>query len=291
MDQQLELTTTEPPRKLTALQAYFESATAKEKFKSILGQKAPGFVASVIQIVNSSDKLRNADVMTIYAAASIAATLDLPINQNLGFAWIVPYSGQAQFQMGYKGYIQLALRTGQYNRLNVVPVYQNQFRSWNELTEELVANFDIEGAGKIVGYCCYFKLLNGFEKTSFWPMRKVLEHAKRFSKTFNNGPWQTDFDSMAMKTVLKNTIAKWGILSIEMQKAVVVDQGVIHDADGIDVTYPDADDINQGKAKGATDNTIKKLQGKKGVAGTPNAGKAATDAMAADMGGAPPQGQ
>jgi recombination protein RecT len=222
--------------------------------------------------------------MTVYAAASIAATLDLPINQNLGFAWIVPYNGQAQFQMGYKGYIQLALRTGQYMRLNVIPVYQNQFISWNELTEELQANFNNIGAGNVVGYCCYFKLINGFEKTSFWSLQKVTEHGKRFSKTFNNGPWKTDFDSMAMKTVLKNTISKWGILSIEMQRAVIVDQGVINDEEGWDVSYPDNEDPNQRKAVGATAATVKRLC-KKGTGGA-NAGKDATDQLAADMSGA-----
>jgi recombination protein RecT len=292
MSEPLEIT--QPPadsaevqesKKMTPLQAIFAGQTAKNKFQELLGKKATGFVASILQIVNSSGALQTANPMTVYAAASIAATLDLPINQNLGFAWIVPYKGQAQFQMGYKGYIQLALRTGQYSRLNVTPVYHNQFISWNELTEELQANFNGMGAGEIVGYCCYFKLINGFEKTAFWPMRRVQEHAKRFSQSFNSNtsPWKSDFDAMAMKTVLKNTLAKWGILSIEMQRAVVVDQGVIHDEEGIDVTYPDNEDPNQQKSKAATDAATKKLQGSKNVAGTHKAGKAATDAVASEF--------
>ena len=171
----------------------------------------------------------------------MAATLDLPINQNLGFAWIVPYGNAAQFQMGWKGYVQLANRTGQYKAINVTEVYENQFTSFNRLTEELDADFSIVGSGSVVGYVAYFKLLNGFEKTVFWTTEEVKQHGAKFSKTFNqaNGVWKTNFDAMAKKTVLKNTLAKWGILSIEMQNAVIADSAIINDVETLDVEYVD----------------------------------------------------
>lgn len=254
--------------KAITVRGIFGSEIAQKKFNEMLGKKAQGFITSILQIVNSNTKLGEADPMTVYFAACTAATMDLPINQNLGFAWIVPYKNkgimQAQFQMGYKGYNQLALRTGQYLRLNALIVYQNQFVSWNELTEELVADFTIEGEGEIVGYVAYFKLINGFEKTVFWKKAKVLKHAKKYSQSFEyeTGKWKTDFDAMALKTVLKNMLSKWGILSIEMQKAILVDQAVILDEDGDTLDFPDnPEDTQEDKAKraaAATEATLKK---------------------------------
>lgn len=252
----------------TNIKQFFDREDVKIKFSQMLGKRAPQFITSVLQIATSNKLLENADPLSIYNSAAIAATLDLPLNNNLGFAWIVPYKKNyregdewksvvlAQFQIGYKGYVQLAQRTGEYQRINVVEVYENQFKSWNPLTEELEAEFNIEGKGEVVGYCCYFKLLNGFEKVTFWKKDKVLEHARKYSKSYskpksnasNNTPalvgfsgvWETEFDKMAKKTVLKNTLEKWGILSIEMRKAINVDQAVINDAETEDVTYVDS---------------------------------------------------
>lgn len=221
---------------------FFDSESVKNKFQELLGNKAPGFISSVLQTATQNKLLAKADPVSIYTAAMMGATLDLPINQNLGFAWIVPYKGQAQFQMGWRGFVQLAQRTGQYKSINVVEVHENQFESFNALTEEFKADFTIEGDGNIVGYCAYFQLLNGFEKTVYWTRKQAEDHGKRYSKAFNSGPWKTDFDAMAKKTVLKNMLSKWGILSIEMQKAVQVDQGVIvetEDGDFQEIEYVD----------------------------------------------------
>lgn len=223
---------------------FFEQIDIRKKFADMLGKKAQGFITSVLQIVAGSEQLKKADTLSIYNAASTAATLDLPINNNLGFAWIVPYKGKAQFQIGWKGFTQLALRTGQYLRINVVEVYENQFKSFNALTEELDADFSIEGAGEVVGYCAYFKLINGFEKTSYWSTKKVIAHAKKYSQSYtstNPSPWKDkdQFPEMCKKTVLKNTLSKWGILSIEMQRALITDQAVVNDVDTLDVDYVD----------------------------------------------------
>jgi len=257
------------PAVIPTLKGIFEGETAKKKFQEMLGSKAQGFITSVLQIVSSNSKLQEADPMTVYFAAATAATMDLPINQNLAFAWIVPYKGQAQFQMGYKGYIQLALRTGQYLRINTVAVYKNQFKHYNDLTEDLDADFSIDGDGEVVGYACYFKLINGFEKTTYWSKAKVVKHATRFSQSFTyaSSPWKSDFDSMAMKTVLKNALSKWGILSIEIQKALVVDQAVIHSEDGTVFNYvdnegPGAQELADNATKAAEQALEKKKPGK-----------------------------
>ena len=221
----------------------------KKKFTEILGKKAPGFMASIISLYNSDTNFSKVDGYSVVNSALMAATLDLPINKEFGFAWIIPYGKSAQFQVGYKGFIQLALRTGQYQKLNVIPVYDGQLKRFNPLTEDIELNFDepiVDGEKKIIGYAFYMRLINGFEKTIYWTRKEVEEHGKRFSKTYNNGPWKTDFDAMAKKTVLKNSLTKWGILSVEMQKAIEADQAVVEksidnidDINHDDLKYPD----------------------------------------------------
>lgn len=231
----------------------------KTKFQEMLGKKAQGFITSVLQIVASSKSLQNADPLSIYNAAATAATLDLPINNNLGFAWIVPYTQKykekddkgkdvwkqkqvAQFQMGWKGFVQLALRTGQYNRINVVKVYENQFKSYNALTEDLDCDFNLDGKGAVVGYVAYFRLNTGFEKLCYWSKAAMEKHGKKYSKSYDTGVWtesEDGFDSMGLKTAIKNTLSKWGIMSIEMQTAIKADQALINNEDASDVTYID----------------------------------------------------
>lgn len=212
------------------LKGFFSQDSVKAKFAELLGKKSTGFITSVMQVVSNNNLLAKADMNSIYQAAAMAATLDLIINNNLGHAWIVPYGNKAQFQIGWKGFVQLAQRTGQYKRINVVPVYQNQFESWNDLTEDLNAAFSTKGEGSVIGYAAYFSLINGFEKTNFWFRERVEAHGRRFSKSFSSGPWVSDFDAMAMKTVLKSTLSKWGPLSIELQQALNSDGAVIEDA-------------------------------------------------------------
>lgn len=215
----------------------FTQRSIQERFEKLLGKKSQGFISSVLQIVNSSDFMSKAEPTSVLNAAATAASLDLPINQSLGFAWIVPYkdkkSGKvlAQFQIGWKGYVQLGLRTGQYQRINVTEVYENQFKSFNRLTEELNADFSLEGEGEIVGYAAYFRLINGMEKLCYWSKDEVVKHAKKYSQAYSSSysPWsdKDQFHAMAKKTVLKNTISKWGIMTIEMQTAQLADQAVI----------------------------------------------------------------
>lgn len=219
----------EQTKKELSVVSVFNQKTVQERFAQLLGEKAQGFITSVLQVTQNNKLLKVANPQSVLNAAATAAALDLPINQNLGYAWIVPYKGEAQFQMGWKGYVQLALRTGEYQRINAIPVYGNQFKSWNAMTENLEADFNIEGSGNAVGYVAYFRLNNGLEKTVYWSREKVEQHATKYSQSYKGGfnsPWKTDFDDMALKTVLKHTLSKWGILSIEMQTAVISDQSV-----------------------------------------------------------------
>lgn len=228
-----------------AIKSYFQNHDIRKKFEEVLGKKAQGFITSVVQISSSNYQLQKCEPQSIMNAAMMAAVLDLPIQESLGYAYIVPYKDKAQFQVGWKGFVQLAQRSGQYLRINVVEVFANQFKGYNNLTEELTADFGVDGSGEIVGYCAYFRLMNGFEKTVYWSREKVQKHALKYSQAYKSEkgitPWKDkdQFHEMAKKTVLKNTLTKWGPMSIEMQKAVKVDQGIIEDIEGQDVTYMD----------------------------------------------------
>lgn len=213
----------------------------QNRFKEILGQKAPGFVSSILNVVNGNTMFKNVDPNSVILSAAVAATLDLPINPNLGFAYIIPYKDKAQFQMGYKGYIQLAMRTGQYKNINAIEVRSGQLVAFDTLREDFQFDFTKTG-GEVIGYVAYFKLLNGFEKTVYWNVGQIIEHAKRYSKSYGkqSSPWTTNFPEMAMKTLLKHVLSKYGILSIDMQKAIAVDQGIIKNEDATVVDFPDS---------------------------------------------------
>lgn len=214
----------------------------KRRFEEILGKKAPAFISSILSVASSKKELAVSDPNTILAAAVIAATLDLPINPNLGFAHIVPYSGVAQFQMGWKGFVQLAIRTGMYQTMNAAEIYEGELIKYNRITGETVIDEAQKKSDKIVAYVAYFKLTSGFEKHLLMTVDQVTAHAKRYSKSYSKPgtPWQINFDAMALKTVIKMLLSKYGVLSVEMQQAIKYDQGVIKQTpEGDQVSYPD----------------------------------------------------
>lgn len=206
-----------------------DSQAMKLRFEQVLDKKAPQFMSSILNLVNSDTNLQKCEPLSIISSAMVAATLDLPIDKNLGYAWVVPYGNKASFQLGWKGYIQLALRTSQYKAINVIDVREGELVEFNPLTEELTIDFTKNTSDLIIGYAGYFKLVNGFEKTVYWSKEQVQTHAKKFSKTYSfaNGVWKTDFDAMAKKTVLRNMLSKWGILSIDMQNAYTADSNTV----------------------------------------------------------------
>ncbi|EMF0406405.1 recombinase RecT, partial [Enterococcus hirae] len=235
----------------------------KKKFTDILHEKSDAFMGSLLTLVGGDDYLSKAEPMTIIASALKAATMDLPIDKNLGYAYIVPFNrkekvgkewithNEAQFILGYKGYIQLAQRSGQYKALNAIEIYEGQLIEWNPLTEEFQFDYNAKQSDRVIGYVGFFELLNGFKKTVYWTKQEVeahrIKHAKGFDKTKLTGAWKENYDAMAIKTVLRNMLAKWGILSVEMQNAVTSDERVFRFDENNDlveeVTLNDAEPI------------------------------------------------
>lgn len=233
-----------------SVKTLLEQEAVKNKIKELLKNKEQTFVTSLLSITNSNPKLNECEPNTVLMAALTATSLDLPINQNLGYAYIIPYKNNttgtmvAQFQVGYKGLIQLAQRSGVFKTLNVTDIRQGEIKSNNIMTGEIELNF-IQDRNElpVVGYLAYFKLTNGFEKILYMTVEELQKHGAKFSKTFNrsDSKWKTDFDSMAEKTVMKLLLNRFAPLSVEMTKAVESDQAVIRDIDKVE--YIDNDTI------------------------------------------------
>ena len=237
------------------------SDKVKKKFAEVLGKKAPQFLASVTNTVIGSAQLQKCDATSIMGAAFVAATYDLPIDSNLGFAVIVPYNNskwnpqtrqydkhmEAQFRIMYKGFIQLAIRSGYYKRMNYAVVYEDELKSYNPITGEIefVEDFSqctlrAQGVEETVaGYYARFELTTGYVQELFMSRQAVDNHARKYSQAYRydikegkkSSKWSTDFQSMALKTVIKLLLSKWGILSVDMQRAIQDDQKV-YDEDG-----------------------------------------------------------
>lgn len=209
---------------LARLKSVLNNDTMQQNFRNILAENAGAFMASIIELYQSDSSLQACDPNKVILEALKAATLKLPINKQLGFAYIIPYAGTPTFQMGYKGYIQLAQRSGQYRYINADMVYEGESINYNRVTGML----EITGqatSDKPIGYFAYFQLLNGFEKCVYWSKEKVTAHAQRYSKAWKkqDSPWHTNFDAMALKTVIRNIISKYGVMSIEFANAVAND--------------------------------------------------------------------
>jgi len=204
------------------------SPSVQAKFTEVIGKKSTQFITSVLQIVNNNKLLANADPNSILNAAMTAATLDLPINNNLGFAYIVPYGNAAQFQMGWRGFVQLAQRTGLYKTISVSAIYDGQLVS-NDPLKGCEFDFSVVPVGKPIGYAAYFKLLSGYEATLYMSHSEVEAHGKKYSKTYSSGPWKDNFEAMAKKTCLKLLLSRFAPLSVEIQMAVTLDQSKIND--------------------------------------------------------------
>ncbi len=222
------------------LQQLLNSAGIKRRFSELLDNSSASFISSILTIVRSNSRLQECSPNSILSAAGIAAALKLPINPSLGFAYIVPYKGQAQFQLGWRGYVQLAMRTNQYKTLHSGAVFEGQIKEIDFITGEIVRGEKI--SDKIVGYVAYMEFLNGFNKTLYMTVEELEAHAEKYSQSYsydlNRGKkssvWSSNFDAMAKKTVLKLLLNKFGIISIDQQsldlvKALQADQAVITD--------------------------------------------------------------
>lgn len=222
------------------LQQLLSSAGIKRRFEELLDNAAPSFISSILTIFNSNPKLRECSPNSILSAAGIAAALKLPINPSLGFAFIVPYKNQAAFQLGAKGFIQLAMRSGQYRTLNSGAVCEGQIKEIDFETGAIIRGEKI--SDDIVGYVAHMELLNGFKKSLYMTVEELQAHAEKYSQSYSydlrygkkSSVWSTNFDAMARKTVLKKLLSNFGIISIDQQSAALAtalqaDQAVITD--------------------------------------------------------------
>ena len=207
-----------------------------------LGDKSKQFLTSVLALANSNDGVAQCEPKSVYNACLIAATLDLPVNQNLGWAHIVPYKDNnrggrkyAQFQMGYKGYVQLAMRTNQYVALDAVIVHDGEFLGLDEMTGQPRFKFDYEKRNNdIVGYMAYFELKNGFRSVVYMTVDEIEQHAKMYSQSYmrdlrtgrQGSRWSQDFNTMALKTIIKRLLNNKAPLSTELAMAIEKDQQV-----------------------------------------------------------------
>ena len=223
----------------TAMSVYLSNDNTKKYLQSILGEKTGQFITSLTSLAGSSKALKNCDRNSLLSCALKATSMELPFDQNLGFAWCIPYKTTATFQVGVKGYIQLALRTGQYQSLNARDVRQGEF-SGRDFVGDPIINWlpDEERANKeIIGFMAGLQLVNGFKKVIYWSVPEIERHAEKYSQSYrkykktgnvDDAIWASQFEKMAEKTVLKSLISRYGIMSTDMQKAVISDQSKIN---------------------------------------------------------------
>lgn len=221
-------------KETATLKEFLGSDVAKKQMKALLKDKAGYFAMALVQVVDGNEQLQNAEPQSIFNAGIASAILGLPIEKNLGFSYIVPYGNKAQFQIGYKGFIQLALRTGQYKLINSTAIKEGEIKLKNRLTGEIEFNFieddDLRDTLKTVGYASYIEFNNGFRNTLYMSAKQVQAHAQKYSKSFGykKSVWTENFEAMALKTVLKLNLAKFGALSVDFEKALQLDGATIN---------------------------------------------------------------
>lgn len=233
----------------------------QEYLASVLGEKKQAFVNNLTALVSNDKALQVCEPTTLMFAALKATALDLPLDNNLGFSYVIPYKNnkegktEAQFQCGYKGIVQLAIRSGQFETINVTDVREGELKGRNRMTGELAIDWidddTVRTKAKIIGYIGYFKLLSGYSKTTYWSVEELKQHGLKYSQTYSKygkGVWADNFDAMAKKTVLKLMLNKGDApMSVEMQQAIKYDQSVILDEEGnhryIDNQKPTASDM------------------------------------------------
>lgn len=245
------------PRKMT-----FSMAISTPSYQKLINttlrdeKRASRFVSAITSAVATNPALQECDPSTILSGALLGESLGLSPSPQLGQYYLVPYDDRkagrkvAQFQLGYKGYVQLALRSGYYKRLNVFAVKEGELKRWNPVTEELevamIPDEELREKTATIGYCATFTYTNGFTKTLYWSRSKMEAHALRYSKGYAAKKgytfWEKDFDSMAYKTMLRQLISKWGIMSIDLQNAFEQDV-IVNDDDFVGTDEPAAPQI------------------------------------------------
>ena len=234
---------------LPQLKSALNAPSVRQKFEEMLGKRSSQFMTSITSVVSNNALLQKADVNSIIMGSAVAASMDLPLNANLGYAALVPFNSKdgcfAQLQVMVKGWTELFLRSGQCQSIICETVYEGQLVKKNKFTGEYVFDEDAKTSDKIIGFMAYFRLTNGFEKYEYMTIEEIKAHAQKFSQTFRRGSgiWKEHFEEMAKKTVLKRLITKWAPKSIEMQRMAMFDQAVVNgnieDIDNANAIYAD----------------------------------------------------
>ena len=218
------------------LNSYLDGEKLRGRFDELLGKRTPQFVSSMVSLINANDGLQKAfyeSPMTVIQSCLKAASFDLPIDQNLGYAYIVSFKNkgrnEAKFILGWKGMHQLALRTGVYKVINVLDVRQGELKSYNRLTEEIELDFiedeDERETLPIIGYVGYYRLINGTEKTIYMTKKQIEKHERKHRNgEYMGWGWKNDWDAMARKTVYRQLIGKWGVMSIDYRSSGAAQQ-------------------------------------------------------------------
>ena len=236
--------------------AYLTQDAVKNQINNVIGGKnGTRFITSIVSAVNANEQLQQCTNQSILSAALLGESLNLSPSPMLGYYYMVPFNDRnkgkvAQFQIGYKGLIQLAIRSGQYKKINVMSIKKGELEYFDPLNEEIkvklmVDNWDAREKAETIGYYAMFELVNGFKKAIYWSKEQMEAHALQYSQGYRAKKgytfWEKDFDAMAHKTLLRQILSKWGIMSTELQAAVEADEAVIEE-DG-SKTYVDNEEI------------------------------------------------
>lgn len=251
-----------PRTQKTGLTAYLTQDAVKDQINKVVGGKnGTRFISSIVSAVQATPALQECTNSSILSAALLGESLNLSTSPQLGQYYMVPYDNrskgakEAQFQLGYKGYIQLATRSSQYKKLNVLSIKEGELIRFDPLNEEIEVNLiqddEQREAAPTIGYYAMFEYTNGFRKAMYWSRAKMEAHAKKYSPGYKRDLekgtswtfWAKDFDAMAYKTMLRQLISKWGIMSIDLQDAIDSDMAVIREdgsRDYVETVQPDA---------------------------------------------------
>lgn len=265
--------------KKDSIAVFLADDAVKANVEKIVGTKdAQRFISSLVSSVQTNPALAECTNKSLLNAALLGQSLDLPQSPQLGMFYMIPYDNkktgvkEAQFQISYKGLIQLAIRSGQYRKLNVCDIREGELRAFNPILDEYTFEPETDMVKrvqlKVIGYYASFELVNGYKKSIYWSREQMEEHAKRYSVSYRKGwdsIWKSDFDKMAFKTLIKQLLSKYGVMSVEMSKAVVNDQAVLEEennpmyVDNVDIPEKGVDPFVSGGIVDVEENEISEV--------------------------------
>lgn len=261
--------------------AYLTGDAVKNQINSVVGGKdGQRFISAIVSAVNTNPALQECTNQSILSGALLGESLKLSPSPQLGHYYLVPFNDKnvgkvAQFQLGYKGYIQLAIRSGQYRKLNVIAIKKGELEYFDPLNEDIrvhlmVDDWDAREEAETIGYYAFFELVNGYRKAMYWSKKQMEAHALKYSPGYKAQKgytfWEKNFDAMAYKTMLRQLISKWGVMSIDLQTAIEGDMAIISEDGTPHYVENDEDDVIDA---GATEVTAEKVHDRQQAAPEP----------------------